>query len=125
MTIRFSRQLPRAVALSLLLLVGAVAGSSAAAAPFPNAVQDTLVGTVRFVDYDTHTVEVVTGVGMAVRIERVLVSPAVPVTIEGQSRPLADLRRGQVVLVTYRATADGKVATSLEVVPVRSPGGAP
>jgi hypothetical protein len=124
MTYRSSPPLACTVVLSLLM-VGTAAEVSAVTASFPNAAQDTLVGTVRSVDYQTNTVEVLTGVGLAITIERVHVDPAVPVTIDGQSRPLADLRRGQVVLVTYRTTEDGKVATSLEVVPIRGARGAP
>jgi hypothetical protein len=88
-------------------------------------VQDTLVGTVRSVDYQTSTVELLTGVGLAIRVERVHVEPNVPVTIGGQARPLADLRRGQVLRVEYRETAAGRVVTSLEVVQPPGPGGAP
>lgn len=85
--------------------------------------QDTLVGTVRAVDYDTNTVEVLTGVGFAIRVEHVRVQPDVPVSIEGREVPLADLRRGQIVRVVYRETADGKVAASLEVVARPDAGG--
>lgn len=113
----------------LLVVFGTFAEGFAVARPgdvtsFP-AAQDTLVGTVRAVDYDTQTVEVLTGVGLAVRVVRVLVYPGVPVSMEGQERPLADLRRGQIVRVVYRVTVEGKVATSLEVVPRTDAGGAP
>lgn len=101
---------------SLLLALGSVADDFAAAQHPASTVQDTLVGAVRSVDYQTNTVEVLTGVGFAIRVERVHVEPPMRVTIEGESRPLADLRRGQVVRVAYRETDDGKVATSVEVV---------
>lgn len=77
---------------------------------------DTLVGTVRSVNYNTQTVEVLIGFGAAVSVEPVRVEPTVPVTIGGERRPLAELRRGQVIRVVYRETAAGKVAASLEVV---------
>lgn len=117
---------PSGLAILLLLVFGTAAGGSTATAqPTATAAQDTLVGTVRTVDYRTNVVEVLTGVGFAVWIERVHVAPAMTVMIDGQPHPLADLRRGQVVQVAYRETDEGKVATSLEVVATQGPGGAP
>lgn len=107
----------RYVAPVLAIFLAAAAPDALRAAPASAvARQDTLVGTVRAVDYDTQTVEVLTGVGMAVRVEHVLVYPDVPVSIEGRRVPLADLRRGQIVRVVYRETVEGKVAASLDVV---------
>lgn len=123
---RATSTLPCVIVLPLLVVFGSLAEGTAAlpAGPVP-AVPDTLVGTVRAVDYETETVEVLTGVGMAVWVERVRVYPGVPVTIQGRPRPLTDLRRGQIVRVVYRVTVEGKVAASLEVLPRRDAGGAP
>ena len=114
----------RTLAPVLAIFLAAAAPDAAFAVPAtPAAMQDTLLGTVRAVDYDTQTVEVLTGVGLALRVERVLVQPDVPVSIEGREVPLADLRRGQIVRVVYRETVEGKVAASLEVVARPDAGG--
>jgi hypothetical protein len=111
---------------SLLIVVGGAAACGGGAYGRPDvtpAASDTLVGTVRSVNYTTETVEVLTGFGSAVRLERVRVAPAVPVRIGGARRPLADLRRGQVVRIVYRETRQGKTAASLEVVTRPARGG--
>jgi hypothetical protein len=112
-----------AAVLPVLALVGTATEVSAAPSMTSTA-QDTLVGTVRSVNYETNTVELLTGLGFAIRIERVKVEPATSVMIGGEARPLDNLRRGQVVLVEYREAAGGKVAISLKVVRMES-GGAP
>ena len=111
----------RTLAPVLAIFLAAAAPDRAFAAPA--AIQDTLVGTVRVVNYDTNTVEVLTGVGFAIRVEHVRVEPDVPVSVEGREAPLADLRSGQIVRIVYTQTPDGKVAASLEVIARPDAGG--
>jgi hypothetical protein len=115
MELRRTATLLCAILLPMFVSVGGQ--EPAAPPPMPAPAADTLVGTMRSVDYRTNTVEILTGVGLAIWIERVHVAPTVIVTIEGRPHPLADLRRGQVLRVAYRRTELGNDAISVDVVP--------
>src|ERR687888_1516930 len=96
----------RAVTLSAVLLLPAVAHSALARHPQPAAqpaASCTYRGTVRSFTAKTGSLELVTGVGMALRNVRVSVTPA--------ARPAGvDLKPGDIVRVECHSTATGLVA---------------
>ena len=87
--------------------------------------QDTLIATVHSVDAEAGVLEVVTGVGLALRIERVRVYRQVPIVVQGTEVWLDALAPGQIVRIVYRETAEGKVAESVQVARRPANGGAP
>ncbi len=85
---------------------------------------DELVGTVRAVDPDAGWVEVLTGVGHAIRLDRIRVYPSILVDIDGVMSWLDALEPGRIVRVVYRVTAEGKVAESVATLAAPGPRGA-
>lgn len=107
-----------AVRLTLALVAAALAAGTTAMAQQPTApaAQDTLIGTVRSVDPRSGTIEMITGVGLVLRLYRVQVDEDVPVRIAGRSATLTQLERGQVVRIVYQTTTVGRVAAYVEVI---------
>lgn len=67
---------------------------------------DSVRGSVRTVDVRARTVEVVTGVGYALRVVRLEVPPDVPITASGVATlTLGDLRPGDIVAASFGGTA--------------------
>ncbi len=77
---------------------------------------DSVRGAVRLVDARNHALEVITGVGMTLRVVRLQVPATVPVTAtSGQDQlALTDLKPGDVVRVTFGARPSGWVAYTIE-----------
>lgn len=111
----------------LVLAVGAFAVGASARGPLePSAgTPDILIGTVRSVDTQAGILEVLTGVGLAVRVERVRVYPTIWILVDGVVSRLGELRPGQIVRIEYRDTVEGKVAGTVETVPLEREGGTP
>ncbi|HEU4365229.1 MAG TPA: hypothetical protein VFT13_07160 [Candidatus Krumholzibacteria bacterium] len=81
---------------------------------------DTMTGTVRTVDVESQTLEIVTGVGHAVRLVRMQVAPDCTFTIPGAASRLASITQGTCVRVEYVAAERGapilRVAVAIEAV---------
>ena len=75
-----------------------------------------VTGTVKSVDQKTRTLEVISGVGHSLQLVRVQVGADARITREGTAGRLDDLKRGDVVRVEYRKTADGNVGERIKVV---------
>jgi len=85
--------------------------------------------TVRSVDTKTRTVEVITGVGYALRQYRMSVAPACEISVGGSAADLGKLRPGTIVRVRYQPVPAGPkaparlVATAIETVRFSESGG--
>ncbi len=114
------------LAASVLSTVGpalaeeAYSKSSKAEVPAPHEGEASLVATVHKVDTLTLTMEVITGVGLAVRMVRFAVAPDCQIAVAGAPAPLQAVDPGHVVRVRYRTIAPvwqeavKRVATSIE-----------
>jgi cell envelope opacity-associated protein A len=71
-------------------------------------------GAVRLVDVRARTLEVTTGVGMALWVVHLQVPLDTRVTASGAPLPLARLQAGDLVRVSYGARPGGYVAYSIE-----------
>ncbi|HEY3220979.1 MAG TPA: hypothetical protein VGJ80_09620 [Gemmatimonadales bacterium] len=100
--------------LVLSSLLVAVAPTLAASQQAPH---DSVRGAVRVVDARARTLEVTTGVGMALRVVRLQVPAAVPVTTSSAGSDqlaLSDLKPGDVVRVTFGNRTGALVAYTIE-----------
>jgi len=85
--------------------------------------------TVRAVDTKARTLEVLTGVGYALRLYRMSVAPACEITVGGAGADLKSLKPGTIVRVRYQPVAAGPkaaarlMATSIETVEFQDGGG--
>jgi len=90
----------------------------ALAAQQPTAPHDSVRGAIRAVDTRGRTLEVTTGVGLALRVVRLQVPAAVPITDQKgpQSAPinLAALKPGDVIRVSFGSRPTGFVAYTIE-----------
>lgn len=82
-----------------------------------------VTGTIRSVDVRGRTVDVIAGVGHALRSVWMLVSPECYVSVAGETGRLDDLRRGDVIRVEYGEEVEGLVAVRIEAVRDASQGG--
>lgn len=85
--------------------------------------------TVRAVDTKARTIDVITGVGYALRQYRMGVAPACEITVGGSEADLKSLKPGTIIRVRYQPVAVGKaaarlIATSIETVQFQNDGGA-
>jgi hypothetical protein len=81
----------------------------------PAAAHDTVRGAVRTVDARARTLEVVTGVGLAIRLVRLDVPADVPITAAGVATlALGDLKPGDVVAVSFGIRTAKSVAYSIQ-----------
>jgi hypothetical protein len=85
--------------------------------------------TVRAVDMKARTLEVITGVGYALRLYRMYVAPACEITVSGSAAELNDLKPGTIVRVRYQPEPAGPkaparlIATAIETVRIPDSGG--
>ncbi len=98
-------------------------GGGAPASPPGDAV--TLTGTIRSNEARTRTLELIAGVGMALRVVRISCPEGTPVKAEGAAAGVSRLKPGDVVRVDYARTPKENVAKSIELLPKPEPGGAP
>lgn len=94
----------------------------------PVATRDTptnsATGTIKAIDVEERTVDVIAGVGHALRLVRMPVSPDCYVGVAGAAaRRFDDLRRGDVIRVDYREAPQGPVAERIEIIREASQGG--
>jgi len=114
----------RTAALTVILLVPFVASApadwrslnSAQAAP-----SYTYQGTVRAVNARTGALELITGVGMSLRVVRMTMAPTTRLVAAGATPRLADLKPGDVVRAEGRRTAAGLVADRVEKLAAGTP----
>ena len=101
--------------LSLVVLIAAAAASPhlrAQQTPLPH---DTIRGAVHTVDTRTRTLEVITGVGYALRVVRLDVPADVPITAAGVATlALGDLKSGDVVAVSFGSRTGKSLAYSIQ-----------
>lgn len=103
-----------------VLLAVAAAAAEPAPPPGPDTPSADLVATVRSVDLDARACHVVTGVGFALRVVKVVVEPETRITRRGAAIGLRDLAPGMIVRVAFRQDAGHTRCASIEV---REPGG--
>jgi len=107
----------RTAALTAILLVPLVTSAPAdwrALNSAQPAASYTYQGTVRAIDVRTGTIELITGVGMSLRVVRVNTAPTTRLVAAGAAPRLADLKPGDVVRAECRRTAAGLVADRVE-----------
>jgi len=69
------------------------------------------------VDPETQRLEVLTGVGLALRVLRIRCDEATLIQSAGKQVRLASLKRGDPVRVTCRPSVEGYVAIRIEALP--------
>jgi hypothetical protein len=109
----------------LLPVALSLASSLALARPAPPgaATATTLTGTVRAVDAVAHTLDVVTGVGLALRVIKLSWSEETRVNVAGTAAPASALKPGEIVRVEYTKGERGNVAKTIERLPTPGQGG--
>jgi hypothetical protein len=75
-----------------------------------------MMATCKGYDYDSGTMEVITGVSFALREVTFKIHEDTEITIDGTRADPTDMQAGMVVRVEYRATAQGNLAERIEVV---------
>jgi hypothetical protein len=105
----------KAVALAVVLLTPVVAYAPAQPASY------TYQGTVHAVAPRQSSLEIITGVGFALRLVQVRAVAATRIESAGVTLPLADLKPGDVVRADCRRTPLGLVADRIEKVAGAAP----
>ena len=132
MTRGFGRRVPFSLTLGFTaFLSGAAsaappspAASPAAATPPAAAPSATLTATVQSVDAQTRTLQVVTGVGYALRVVKLswkATSPTVKTAAPGAS--MDQVKAGDLVRVEYAKEPEGNVVRTIEILPSPAPAG--
>jgi len=103
------KHLIRAAALSATLLLPAAALAAQRELPY------TYQGTVHAVKARTGSLDILTGVGHAMRIVRMRTLPTTMIASEGGTISLGDLAPGDVVRADCRLTDAGLVADRIEI----------
>jgi hypothetical protein len=103
---------------------GSAAPSPVPSSPAPGSAA-TLTATVRSYDARTRTLEVITGVGLALRVVKIACPEGTPVRAEAAAASIARLKPGDIVRVEYARAPEGNVAKSIEALPKPGVGGAP
>lgn len=83
---------------------------------------ESFTATVRALDAEAYTLDVITGVGHAFRLLRVQVSPTCQVRVAGAAAKLGDLKVGAICRIQYRKTPEGLLAEKIEKVDVAATG---
>lgn len=103
---------------TLFSLLSFLAPFSLAAQQPSAAAHDTVRGAIRVVDVTARTVEVASGVGLALTVTRLQVPAGVPITDRAGTEPapitLTALKPGDVVRATFGARPTGLVAYTIE-----------
>ncbi len=115
----------RMIAVAILLAGSSAAGAAAhQQTPTPRGSGvELVIATVRSVDAEGSTLEVINGVGLALRSVHMQVAPACRIQASGRAAGLADVRIGMVVRVGCRRVSGRLVAESIEIVPPDAGGG--
>jgi hypothetical protein len=92
--------------------------SATAAAPLPSA---TITATVQSIDAQARTLEVVTGVGYALRVVKISWKEAPTVKAAAAGAGMAQLKPGDLVRVEYTKSPEGNVVRTIELLPSPAP----
>src|SRR5207248_1610823 len=114
----------RTAALTAILLVPLITSAPAdrrALNSAQPAASYTYRGTIRAVNARTGTLELITGVGMSLRVVRMTTAPTTQLVAAGGAPRLADLKPGDVVRTECRRTPTGLVADRVEKLAVSTP----
>jgi hypothetical protein len=113
----------RTAALTAILLVPLVTAAPAdwRALNSQAAPSYTYRGTVRAVNARTGALELITGVGMSLRVVRITTAPPTRVGAAGTAPRLADLKPGDVVRAECRRSGASLVADRIEKLQVATP----
>jgi len=136
MTRGFGRRVPFSLTLGFTAFISGAASAappspaaSPAAATTPAAApaatpSATLTATVQSVDAQTRTLQVVTGVGYALRVVKLswkATSPTVKTAAPGAS--MDQVKAGDLVRVEYAKEPEGNVVRTIEILPSPAPAG--
>ena len=84
-----------------------------------------MTATCRAVDSQARTLDVVTGVGMALRLVRFRMSPECRIkAAAGVPVEAGNLKPGEIIRIRYQEKPDHKLAESIEALPAEAGGGA-
>src|SRR5258705_9376744 len=98
---------------------------TAAPAAAQQSPHDSVQGAVRVVDVRARTIEVTTGVGMALRVVRLRVPPETRISAAGAPLAFAQLKPGDIIRVSFGSRPGGAAPPGIRRVgpPGASPGG--
>ena len=119
--------LRRTVEVISLLLIGASVGSAwlQRSSQPASGEPPSLAATVRSVDAKKGTLDVITGVGLALRVVRFRVDEQCQIKVKGGAAKLTDLRPGEVVRLQYRKIDDRRMAQTIETLQFQAASGKP
>lgn len=109
-------------AVSLLVAVFSVAPLSVQTPQAQSMEANSLTATITAVDVESRSLDVITGVGHALRFVRIHLDPACRIMVAGAAGQLRDLERGDVVRIEYLKTTQRNMASTIETVR-RTPNG--
>jgi hypothetical protein len=124
-----TRSIGRATPLLILCFSPFLCGAASAAPPSPAATSATplpsatLTATVQSIDAQARTLEVVTGVGYALRVAKLSWKepPTVKATAAGAG--MSQIKPGDLVRVEYAKAPEGNVVRTIELLPRPAPQG--
>ena len=117
----------RAPLLILSLAMFLAGGATSAAPPSPAATPAaagpsvTLTATVQSIDAQARTLQVVTGVGYALRVVKISWKEAPTVKAAAAGTGMAQLKPGDLVRVEYTKAPEGNVVKTIELLPSSAP----
>ena len=124
MTRGFGRRAPLLLLSLAMFLPG---GATSAAPPSPAATPAaagpsvTLTATVQSIDAQARTLQVVTGVGYALRVVKISWKEAPTVKAAAAGTGMAQLKPGDLVRVEYAKASEGNVVKTIELLPSSAP----
>lgn len=113
-----------ALCFSLILSGASAAPPSPAATPASTVPSATLTATVQSIDMQARTLQVVTGVGHALRVVKVSWKEVPTVKAAAAGAGLSQLKPGDLVRIEYAKAPEGNVARAIELLPSPAPPGA-
>ncbi len=123
MTRGIGRRAPLFTLYFSMFLSGAASAAPPSPAPTPTAPlpSATLTATVRSVDAQARTLQVVTGVGYALRVVKISWKEAPMVKAATAGGGMSQLKQGDLVRVEYAKAPEGNVVMSIELLPSPAP----
>jgi hypothetical protein len=126
-----TRGIGRGMRLSILCFSAFLSGGASAAPPSPAATpaatpaaplpSATLTATVQSIDAQARTLQVVTGVGYALRVVKISWKEAPTVKAAAAGAGMAQLKPGDLVRVEYTKSPEGNVVRTIELLPSPAP----
>jgi hypothetical protein len=123
MTRGIERRAPLFILCFSLFLSGAASAAppSPAATPAATVPSATLTATVQSVDGQARTLQVVTGVGHALRVVKISWKEAPTVKAAAAGAGMSQLKPGDLVRVEYAKALEGNVVKTIELLPSPAP----